>query len=84
MAESKKFPPKPKEEIVKVDFAELERIRRPYRHPVRILVVLIFLAILIWLGLKFCQTYRLPERKPTPTDNLWVPGIDYQVKPEGD
>lgn len=84
MAEPEKSFRKPQEEIAKVDFAELERIKRRYSYPVHILVVLIFLAILIWLGLKFCQTYRLPETKTTPTDTLWVPGIDYQGKPGGD
>ncbi len=73
------------EDLRPVEFEELEKQKRRYRSIGNFFVIIIILAAMVWLGLKFYQRWRnrqTPGEEPVPTQNLWVPGIDYQPQKE--
>ncbi|GEM_PF-966340 len=76
------------EELGKTEFEDLYRTQRRYRNIGSIFMIIIFLALLVFLGIRYYQCQRqttAPVEEKPPGQNLWVPGIDYQpAKDEGD
>ncbi len=71
------------EDLRAVEFEELERQKRRYRNIGNTIVILILLTVLVWLGWKFYNRRQSPPpAEPETTQNLWVPGIDYQPAPD--
>ncbi|MCL6465850.1 MAG: hypothetical protein K6T77_03725 [candidate division WOR-3 bacterium] len=89
MPKSKIDIPKFDEDLNRVEFEELERVKRRNRRIGNTIIFFIILAGLFWFGWRLYQHYRKPNPAPQPTEvegpNIWVPGIDYkQNQEEGD
>jgi hypothetical protein len=88
MAKKQEPPLKFDEELKPVEFNELYRTQRRYRNLSSVFVLILFLALLVFFGIRYYQRSRQPAPPPEDTPagpNLWVPGIDYQPpSAEGD
>lgn len=72
--------PRSKEEVRTVDYEELEKIKRHYRRIGNLLSFIFVILILFVVGLWLYNKTRhkpLERKETTPTQNLWIPGIDY-------
>ncbi|MGB9742718.1 MAG: hypothetical protein ACPL0F_06180 [bacterium] len=73
------------EDIKPVEFEELSRTQRRYRNLSSLFMLILFLGLLIFFGIRYYQRSRQPAPVPEETPaqpNLWVPGIDYQPPAE--
>ncbi|MEO0019685.1 MAG: hypothetical protein ABIK47_03470 [candidate division WOR-3 bacterium] len=83
-AEEKK-PKATEEKISRVDFDEVERIRSGWRSLYDLLIIVAILAGILILGYLYLRNRGRPEPivPQTPaSQNIWIPGVDYQPKPE--
>lgn len=78
--------PKFDEDLQPVEFEQLNYIQRRNRNLTSIFIIIFFLAMVLYFGIRYYQRSRqpVPPAEETPAgENLWVPGIDYQPEEEG-